>query len=85
MYTTYCQGFENSATILKSLVDKNKEFRKFHDDISSNENVGETLDSFLILPIQRIPRYNLLLNELFKVTPVKHLDFHLLKKAKEEM
>merc|ERR1712000_479386 len=33
------------------------------------------LDSFLILPVQRMPRYLLLLKELLKYTPDNHPDF----------
>jgi hypothetical protein len=40
------------------------------------------LDSLLIRPIQRIPRYNLLLNELLKATPQNHPDYPMLEDAK---
>ena len=33
------------------------------------------LDSYLITPIQRIPRYVMLLQEMLKVTPTHHPDF----------
>jgi hypothetical protein len=84
-YISYCQKFEASSSILKNLLDKNKDFRKFHDDVMSHEDVLESLDSFLIRPIQRIPRYNLLLNELLKCTPEDHPDFIDLNKAKAKM
>lgn len=35
----------------------------------------QSLSSFLIMPIQRIPRYELLLRELKKKTPEQHPDF----------
>jgi len=41
------------------------------------------LPSLLITPVQRIPRYELLLRELIKVTPENHKDFQNLLKAKE--
>jgi hypothetical protein len=85
MYAKYCQGFEISSIVLKGLLDKNKEFRKFHDDVMSNDNVGEGLDSFLIRPIQRIPRYNLLIRELLKNTPNDHPDYQQLEKAQDDM
>ena len=39
------------------------------------------LRSYLILPIQRIPRYSLLLSQLLKVTPKTHKDYSLLEKS----
>ena len=39
------------------------------------------LSSFLIMPIQRIPRYSLLIRDLMKHTPIDHFDFPLLEKS----
>jgi hypothetical protein len=33
------------------------------------------LDSILIMPVQRIPRYSMLLESLIKYTPTDHLDY----------
>ena len=41
--------------------------------------------SYLIMPIQRIPRYIMLLNDLFLVTPYFHLDFKYLKLSIKKM
>jgi FYVE/RhoGEF/PH domain-containing protein 5/6 len=43
------------------------------------ENNG--LQSFLILPVQRMPRYEMLLKELFKDTPPTHPDHTTLTTA----
>jgi hypothetical protein len=45
------------------------------------QQAGGTLESFLITPIQRIPRYVLLLTELLKHTEPSHPDHELLQKA----
>ena len=37
--------------------------------------------SYLIMPVQRIPRYKMLLSELLKVTGSKHHDYHDLLRA----
>lgn len=42
---------------------------------------GRELSSFLITPIQRMPRYILFLRELMKVTPVSHPDYLALEGA----
>jgi hypothetical protein len=41
------------------------------------------LDNLLIMPVQRIPRYNLLLRDLLKHTGESHPDFENLKQAIE--
>ena len=48
---------------------------------------GNTLDlpSLLIMPIQRIPRYRLLFEELLKETPEDHLDYDDIKAALKEI
>ena len=35
---------------------------------------GMDINSYLVLPIQRIPRYVMLLGEMFKLTPINHID-----------
>lgn len=39
------------------------------------------LQSFLIMPVQRFPRYELLLREVLKHTPADHVDRDSLQKA----
>ena len=46
---------------------------------------GLFLDSFLITPVQRIPRYLLLLQEILKKTPDTHPDHEGLKLAVKDM
>ncbi|KAJ3120857.1 hypothetical protein HK098_004194 [Nowakowskiella sp. JEL0407] len=43
------------------------------------------LQSFLILPVQRLPRYKLLLDELLSATPDNHPDYEDLRVAAEEV
>ncbi|KAJ3315357.1 hypothetical protein HDV04_003750 [Boothiomyces sp. JEL0838] len=46
---------------------------------------GLVLQAFLVLPVQRIPRYKLLLEDLFKHTPEDHPDHENIKKAIESV
>eukprot|EP00012_Vannella_robusta_P005789 CAMPEP_0206209004 /NCGR_PEP_ID=MMETSP0166-20121206/16632_1 /ASSEMBLY_ACC=CAM_ASM_000260 /TAXON_ID=95228 /ORGANISM="Vannella robusta, Strain DIVA3 518/3/11/1/6" /LENGTH=95 /DNA_ID=CAMNT_0053630281 /DNA_START=442 /DNA_END=726 /DNA_ORIENTATION=+ len=46
---------------------------------------GKSIGSFLIMPVQRIPRYYLLLKDLFKHTWEDHPDYANLKQAAEKM
>ena len=44
---------------------------------------GKTLPDLLIMPIQRVPRYQILLRELLKNTSVQHFDYMNIKNALE--
>ncbi len=43
------------------------------------------IESFLIQPIQRLPRYSLLIRDILKSTPRNHKDFKILARAQGEM
>ena len=43
------------------------------------------IESFLIQPIQRLPRYSLLIRDILKVTPRGHRDFKIMARAQAEM
>ena len=48
-------------------------------------NDGRELSSFLITPVQRMPRYILFLRELLKATPVSHPDYPWLERASKQI
>ena len=49
------------------------------------KEVGYDLEHLLIMPVQRVPRYNLLIEDLFKKTPDDHVDKADLGTALEKM
>ncbi|XP_046854745.1 uncharacterized protein LOC124447793 isoform X2 [Xenia sp. Carnegie-2017] len=55
----------------------NEKFKNF----LSKANCAHSLDSLLLMPIQRVPRYELLLKELVKRTSKDHPDFEYLSEA----
>ena len=57
---------------------------QFAAQLAQNENSLE-LTALLIMPIQRIPRYRLLLQELLKYTPETHPDYANINKAVAEI
>jgi hypothetical protein len=68
--------------MLASLRENNENFDAFADDMACNPRCkGQSIESLLIMPIQRIPRYSLLLAELKKHTHTAHPDFALLPKV----
>ena len=49
-------------------------FRKWHEAVMTEHSLS-SLPSYLIMPIQRIPRYQLLLTELLKNTEPSYEDY----------
>ena len=70
MYTKYVADYTPAMQTVNALS-KNEGFAKF---LKKQRSVSEGMDlmSFLIMPVQRIPRYVLLLKELQKYTPATH-------------
>eukprot|EP00808_Paulinella_micropora_P007317 g11554.t1 len=66
-YKGYAANHDVAIKRLEQLLSKNKPFRKLHDaNQNKEESKGLSLASLLIVPIQRIPRYKLLIQELLK-------------------
>ena len=67
-YQGYFTSFEKRMAALKGALGSNAKFAKYHED-SVRKNVAlnkKGLDQFFIAPIQRMPRYSLLLKEIIK-------------------
>jgi len=88
VYTVYVNGFDAARALFKTLYankDNNKQLNAFQEFIKLTQQKPKleknTFDSFLILPVQRIPRYELLLKNVLKVTPETSSDFNDIKLA----
>lgn len=65
LYQPYLQNFSTSLKVLQGLAER--ELKTFFNTAAENkECAGYNLESLLIMPVQRIPRYRLLLQELQK-------------------
>lgn len=85
-YTNYCQSYDKIIKKLEELKKKNIFDNYLYDKKTSIENTTNfTIESYLILPIQRIPRYELLLKDLLKHTSKYHRDYESLLKSVSEM
>jgi hypothetical protein len=86
VYTNYISGYENAQRILR---DARTGYPQFTAAIGAGRMVKELngLDfmSLLIMPIQRIPRYSLLLGAIVKYTDPSHSDYEQLTKAVQNM
>lgn len=73
-YVPYLGGYENALNVMKKLNKKNKKFKKLMDDVDEKlvKVDGKRLLDYLITPVQRLPRYVLLLQELIKYSSENH-------------
>eukprot|EP01125_Pyxidicula_operculata_P008325 TRINITY_DN2802_c0_g1_i5.p1 TRINITY_DN2802_c0_g1~~TRINITY_DN2802_c0_g1_i5.p1 ORF type:complete len:1190 (+),score=298.97 TRINITY_DN2802_c0_g1_i5:430-3570(+) len=85
VYTSYVNNYNKSFMILtelskNSLVAESLMKSRSHPDVKGSE-----LQNFLIMPIQRIPRYMMLLTDLLKNTEDTADDYSLLSAAVQKM
>eukprot|EP01084_Bolivina_argentea_P139540 245470_1 len=83
MYQGYVNNHEKSVALMRKLNEKEKwvEYAQTVRPLCQRFDLA----SLLILPIQRIPRYKLLLSEILKNTPEKHPDCNDLKESLEKV
>ncbi|KAG2392137.1 hypothetical protein C9374_012389 [Naegleria lovaniensis] len=87
LYANYISGYKKASAALSEEKKKNKQLSKFLDGMKlllkeQGERITQ-LESFLVTPVQRIPRYRLLLEDLLKNTPEDDLTKPKLKEALE--
>ena len=76
MYASYCSDHKEAVNLLEKLSKGRSAVRKALDYCNKNAACnGQTLQSLLIQPIQRVPRHKLLLKELLKHTTKTHPDY----------
>ncbi|XP_058465083.1 putative protein tag-52 isoform X2 [Malaya genurostris] len=68
LYSVYAFDYRNSLCALQSLMQRNPAIKKFIVNTESRPEVQTKLISLLITPIQRIPRYKLLLQQVLLYT-----------------
>ena len=79
-YTDYVNNYTRAIDTLGKLRASNPAFAAFMDE-ADREDVNLKLASILIFPIQRVPRYILLLQDLLKHTDAAHPDYRNLEQA----
>lgn len=78
-YIDYTNNFDRSTELIIKFRAENSKFVNFL--AKQHQECGQPLESLLIMPIQRIPRYILLLKELIKNTERYGPDLPVLEKA----
>lgn len=85
LYSGYVSMYLQVRSQMLTLRDTNREFDQFIQECEQNlqnANSRQTdFHQFSIMPIQRLPRYKLLLEDLMKHTPATHPDYQILENA----
>jgi len=83
-YSQFVVNFDNCMETYLELI-KNPEFSSFQKLCMTNANAKLDLTSLIITPVQRIPRYELLIKDLIKRTEKDHPDHNNLLDAHKEI
>lgn len=85
-YSTYINNYDNAFEAVEKYEKGLPKFADFLEKVYAKKEVNRfKIDSFLILPVQRIPRYKLLLVDLLKSTPNDHQEKKEIEKVLEEI
>ena len=79
-YYPYCINYKDSRKVLEQIRKENQVFNQWLKTIEMNQ-WDKGIDSILIEPVQRLPRYVLLMIELKKNTFISHPDYIYIEKA----
>ncbi|GBG25972.1 Rho guanine nucleotide exchange factor, putative [Hondaea fermentalgiana] len=85
LYRDYCSNHNDALALLSRLCATSKRFAKVVKDCEETAGRGQTFLSLLVMPIQRVPRHILLLQELIKRLPKDHKDLAACKEALAHM
>jgi len=84
VYSDYINGFDEATLALKKLL-LNPKFVAFEQECMKATGKRLDLASLLIQPVQRMPRYGLLLKELISHSSKDHIDYTNLVDAKSKV
>eukprot|EP00727_Mastigamoeba_balamuthi_P010899 m51a1_g6431 putative domain containing protein (837) ;mRNA; f:357541-360795 len=79
-YKQYVNSYDGAMVTLKKCLE-NPEFKSWHEATYNRQNKKLPIEGYLIMPVQRIPRYSLLMKDLVENTPDLHPDLPFLREA----
>jgi len=83
-FSKFVTNYEGANAVLNRLRTQPK-FVYFMEKQREQASIKQDFSSLLIAPVQRVPRYVLLIKELFKHTEPQHADYEDIAKALKEL
>mgnify|MGYP001091184038 FL=1 len=83
VYNRYCANYDKAIENLYQFQEDHPAFVKFLQEASADPRLSISLQSCLIMPVQRVPRYPMLLEAVLRYTPEDHPDYSNLVQALE--
>lgn len=85
LYSVYAFDYNRAQLILQELTEKNAAFKRFLEANESRPEVQRKLISLLIAPIQRVPRYRMLLQQVVLYSSPADAEFRGLQESVREV
>ncbi|XP_047449304.1 LOW QUALITY PROTEIN: rho guanine nucleotide exchange factor 17-like [Mugil cephalus] len=85
MYSAYIDNFLNAKDAVRIAKEAKPAFHKFLEQNMRENKEKQALGDLMIKPVQRIPRYELLVKDLLKHTPEDHPDYSFLLDAQRDI
>ncbi|EGI62177.1 E3 ubiquitin-protein ligase Topor [Acromyrmex echinatior] len=79
LYSVYAYDYTQVLNLLQTNEENDSVFKKFICDQETRSEVGRKLSSLLITPVQRVPRYQLLVKQVLQHTPYRHREYRHLQ------
>lgn len=84
MYGEYVKGFDQATELVKSTMERSPQFKAVVEDIQSQKVCGSlSLQHHMLEPVQRVPRYELLLKDYLRKLPPDSPDWGDAKRSLE--
>ncbi|XP_008282700.1 FYVE, RhoGEF and PH domain-containing protein 4-like [Stegastes partitus] len=84
MYADYVRNFDQAVELVRTWTERSSAFRSIIQDIQSQEVCGNlTLQHHMLEPVQRVPRYEMLLKDYLKKLPEDNPDYEFAHKSLE--
>jgi len=84
LYAEYVNNFDSAVNRVKAIM-ATPEGLAFFETCKAKSRSSLDMNSLLIMPVQRVPRYELLLRELIRFTEETHVDYNNLVQAMESI
>uniref|UniRef100_A0A8C5MBG0 Rho guanine nucleotide exchange factor 17 n=1 Tax=Leptobrachium leishanense TaxID=445787 RepID=A0A8C5MBG0_9ANUR len=85
IYSAYIDNFLNAKDAVRVARESRPAFLKFLEQCTRENKEKQALSDLMIKPVQRIPRYELIVKDLLKHTPEEHPDYPCLLDAQRNI